>query len=383
MGNNSWFDPAPPLNNSNPQGGVGYLPPHIQSNPNFQPNQPNFGNPYQSAGPPAVSQPSMQSQPSSNYALPQSNPVLRPYQPFNPNDDCAKLYKAMKGIGTDEKILINILCKRTSGQRQEIALSYKTGYGKDLLKNLESELKGNLERLFKVLMRLPAQTEAKDLMNSMDGIGTNESTLIDIICTKNNDEMTELKNSFRSLFGKDLEKELRGESSGYFKRFLTSLSTAHRSNAPADMNKAQQQAKELYEAGAKRAGTNEVTFNRIFAAESFEQLRATFDCYQRLTGHDIEKAIKSEMSGDVERAFLAVAQTAKNPALYWANRLKDTMQGSGTQDRSLCRIIVFRSERDMQDIKQIFQSRFGKSLESWIKSDTTGDYERALIALVT
>ena len=64
--------------------------------------------------------------------------------------------------------MIDILCKRTSAQRQEIAISYKTGYGKDLLKNLESELKGDFERLFKSLMRLPAQTEAKDLMHAID-----------------------------------------------------------------------------------------------------------------------------------------------------------------------------------------------------------------------
>ena len=43
------------------------------------------------------------------------------------------------------------------------------------------------------------------------------------------------------------------------------------------------------------------------------------------------------------------------------------MAGSGTHDRSLIRIMVLRSERDMQDIKREFQARFGKSLESWIK----------------
>ena len=31
-----------------------------------------------------------------------------------------------------------------------------------------------------------------------------------------------------------------------------------------------------------------------------------FQEYQKVAGHDIEKAIKSEMSGDVERAFLAL-----------------------------------------------------------------------------
>ena len=53
-------------------------------------------------------------------------------------------------------------------------------------------------------------------------------------------------------------------------------------------------------------GTDEVAFNRIFASESLPQLKLTFEEYYRLTGHDIEKAVKSEMSGFVEKAFLAL-----------------------------------------------------------------------------
>ncbi len=66
-------------------------------------------------------------------------------------------------------------------------------------------------------------------------------------------------------------------------------------------------------------------FNRIFATESLAQLRLVFENYYRQTGHDIEKAIRSEMSGDVERAFVATSQVAKFPAGYWAVRLHESM----------------------------------------------------------
>ena len=42
-------------------------------------------------------------------------------------------------------------------------------------------------------------------------------------------------------------------------------------------------------------------------------------------------------------------------------------KGLGTDERSLIRIMVLRSERDMQDIKREFQLKYKKSLESFLK----------------
>lgn len=73
-----------------------------------------------------------------------------------------------------------------------------------------------------MLMR-PEEFAAYEIHKAIAGVGTDEKALIDVICSKSNAEMAEVKNAYKRMFGKNMEHSVKDDVSGYFKRLLISL----------------------------------------------------------------------------------------------------------------------------------------------------------------
>ncbi|EDW00001.1 annexin B10 isoform X2 [Drosophila grimshawi] len=311
-------------------------------------------------------------------------PCIVPHTNFDASGDSQDLRAAMQGLGTDEQQIIDVLATRSNAQRQEMIAAYLSEFDRDLIEDLKGELGGTFEDVIIALMLPPVEYLCKQLHGAMAGIGTNEATLVEILCTKSNEQMHEIVATYERLYERPLAEQMGSETSGFFRRLLTLIVTGVRDDldTPVDPEKAKEQAAELYAAGEAKLGTDEGVFNRIMSHASFNQLRLVFDEYKSLSGQTIEQAIKHEMADELHEAMMAIVECVQSPAAFFANRLYKAMNGAGTDDKTLIRIIVSRSEIDLETIKDEFERIYNRTLLSAIVAETSGDYRAALVALL-
>ena len=146
--------------------------------------------------------------------------------------DAEALRKAMKGFGTDEAALIKICANRTNSQRQQIKAAYKATFGRDLIADLKSELHGKFEDAMIALFAEPIEYDVDELRAAMKGLGTNEDTLIEIIASRPPNVLMAIKNKYQEKYNRDLETDVKKETSGTLQHLLISLLQGNRSTNP-------------------------------------------------------------------------------------------------------------------------------------------------------
>uniref|UniRef100_A0A673L8J9 Annexin n=1 Tax=Sinocyclocheilus rhinocerous TaxID=307959 RepID=A0A673L8J9_9TELE len=282
--------------------------------------------------------------------------------------DIKTIRKACKGLGTDEQAIVDILANRSAAQRLEIKQAYVDKYDDELVEVLKSELTGNFENAILAMLDHPHVFAVKELRKAMKGAGTDEDILVEILCTSTN----------AVLHDRDLEADIEADTSGDVRRLLTLLLEGNRDESyEVDEALAEQDA-----AGEDCFGTDESTFSFILATRNYLQLQVTFKAYEAISGTEILDAIDKEISGTLKDCYTALVRCAKNPQLYFARRLNAAMKGAGTDEDTLIRTIVCRSEIDLETIKDMYLEKYDVSLKDAISSECGGDFKRLLLAIL-
>ena len=142
-----------------------------------------------------------------------------------------ELYKAGEGkIGTDESIFIKYFTSLSPNELLIVCKEYHKKYKKNMLDVIENEFSGNEKKLLTVMLYAlfsPSEFFAKQIMESIKGIGTDDVKLIRSVITRYSIDMKKVKKYFKKMYNKELLDEVKDDVSGSYGRILEALINKH------------------------------------------------------------------------------------------------------------------------------------------------------------
>lgn len=296
-----------------------------------------------------------------------------------------ELRKAMEGFGTNEELLIRTVTAHKTQERLKIKKAYQEKYNKDLIEDLKSELSGKFEDAMIALFKDPIEYDAECLNNSMKGAGTDEGCLIEILASRPSWLLEKIKTKYKEIYNKELEDDVKNDCSGDFQKILIGLLNCKRSYSK-EVNKEQCETlvKQMHEAKEENwlIDNEQDFFYKYIILSSPKELSLVSRIYYKIYGTTILDGIDKKYNGNAKELLNAILYSQISPSEYFAKKIKKAIEGFGTDNKTLIRILVTRCEVDMNIIKQYYKKLFNKDMIEDIKNDISGDYQKLMIELI-
>ncbi|XP_063755520.1 annexin A2 isoform X2 [Eleginops maclovinus] len=291
--------------------------------------------------------------------------TVRPFSNFHSDVDAMEIQKSLEKKGT----LVRILTNRTNAQRQEIAKAFEELTQKDLAAALKKALSGELEDLLLELLMPPLQYEAYCLQQAMVGIGTDEETLLEILCTRSGMVLQEISAAYKEIYKKDLDKELKGESSGDFAKLLMALLNKE------ELAGGVQRDIEALSATLNGKKADAGPWIDILTSRDADHLNKVLMGLELDIGQMVDQALEKKFSGDIRLGLKVLVECIQSPEGYLAKRL------ATSKTPILQRIMVSHSEENLLCIRAAYLKLTGTSLYTALQKQFKGDHLQALLAI--
>ncbi|KAF4113605.1 annexin A1-like [Onychostoma macrolepis] len=230
-----------------------------------------------------------------------------------PEYDAFEMKRAMKGLGTKEAVLSEILGTRSNKEITAMKNTFKAAYGQLLDEQVKGEVSGDLETILLALCKATrsedhniddglAKSDAKALFEAGENrVGTVCSVLIDVLTSRSEAQLCKIFQHYGKYSKQGLAKALESELHGNLEDCLVTL-------VKSAWNKPAFFAEKLHLA-MKGLGTNTDTLTRIIVSRSEIDLLKIIQEYKRMYGKTLQEAILKETSGDYEKILLTLCGT--------------------------------------------------------------------------
>lgn len=199
----------------------------------------------------------------------------------------------MKGFGTDEKVLVNVLASKDPLQVVVLRDAFRTRHKRNLEDDVRSEVSGSLEDGLLAIIRGPLEQDVYLLHKAMDGPGTKEVVLNDVLLGRSNADMKAIKALYQQKYRTSLEAALKSDLSMKTERHFLMVVAANRAEDSMPVNPQQVDAdvQEIYKATEGKMGTDELLVCDLLTHRNDAQIRAIAQAYEARYRRSLETVI--------------------------------------------------------------------------------------------
>jgi len=228
---------------------------------------------------------------------------------YTPEDyDCYQLRKAMKGLGTNEDTLIEILATRSNERINRIKQRYNEMYQRDLVKDVDSDTSGFFREILKKLLEAnrpnnpyPDEQEcsrnAKELYDAgIQKKGREQLTYLYILTQKSREELATISKIYYKWYSKTLFQEIESLFSGDARRVLKAI-------VYALLSPSEYFAYRIHKA-IKGLGTNDTILIRVLVSRDEIDINRIKRYYKQLYQKELYQAVSEDVSGDYRTLLL-------------------------------------------------------------------------------
>lgn len=229
------------------------------------------------------------------------------------SNDAELVREAVKGLGTKEWLLNDILLGRSNADLNEIKIAYQRKHNRSLQRDVEDDLSAETKNLFTHVISATRHEESHPVdpqvidneVRSIHGATSgrmvnNVAEICGIFSKSSNNELRAINHAFHQRYHTDLDKHIEKNISGHMKDALLHMLRTATDPALRD-------AIALEEAMAG-AGTKD--FKLVTRIVRLHWNRAHLDqvkkAYNHLYRKDLRQRVQGEVSGDYQKLMLAL-----------------------------------------------------------------------------
>jgi annexin A7/11 len=223
--------------------------------------------------------------------------------------DVLNANKAIKGFGTKEAVLNDVLLGRSNADLNAIKAHYRHVYGRTLESDVKGDLSLKTERLFDMVLAARRNEESSPVIPQqieadVNKVGADQVAVCAVLTSRSDGQLRAISQAYRQKYHRELGEVLKKNFSGHMEDALMFILLNAEDRAKHD-------AQLLEDAMAGMGTKDDLLVNRIVRIHwDKHRMSQARGAYRHFFQRDLADRIRGETKGDYEKLMVACVQSA-------------------------------------------------------------------------